>query len=102
MARGASTLREIHSQPKVWGECLNTLDKLDLEPLVGDKDPRTHEWVLVGCGTSYYLAQAAAATFTILGGVPARAVPASEILLSPRLVFRDEDAPVFPVLMSCR
>jgi sugar/nucleoside kinase (ribokinase family) len=34
MESGAATLREIHSQPEVWGRCLNTLDKLDLEPLV--------------------------------------------------------------------
>jgi glutamine---fructose-6-phosphate transaminase (isomerizing) len=100
MESGASTLREIHSQPEVWGECLKTLDKLDLQPLVGDKDPRAHEWVFVGCGTSYYLAQAAAATFTILGGTLARAVPASEILLSPKLVFPIKDAAVFPVLIS--
>ena len=100
MESGGATLREIHSQPEVWGRCLNTLDKLDLEPLVGDKDPRTHEWLFVGCGTSYYLAQAAAATFTVLAAVPVRAVPASEILLFPGLVFPNEEAAIFPVLIS--
>jgi glucosamine--fructose-6-phosphate aminotransferase (isomerizing) len=100
MESGSSTLREIHSQPEVWGQCLNTLDKLDLESLVGDKAPRNYEWVFVGCGTSYYLAQAAAATFTMLGGAPARAVPASEILLAPKLAFPIKDAAIFPVLIS--
>jgi glutamine---fructose-6-phosphate transaminase (isomerizing) len=100
MASGAATLREIHSQPEVWGRCLETLDKLDLELLVGDKNPRTHEWFFVGCGTSYYLAQASAAAFTALTGVPARAVPASEILLFPALVFPVEGAAIFPVLIS--
>jgi glucosamine--fructose-6-phosphate aminotransferase (isomerizing) len=100
MESGAATLREIHGQPEVWEQCLSALDKLDLEPLVGDRDPRTHEWLFVGCGTSYYLAQTAAATFTALVGVPARAVPASEILLFPKLVFPIEEAVIFPVLIS--
>jgi glucosamine--fructose-6-phosphate aminotransferase (isomerizing) len=46
------------------------------------------------------LAQAAAATFTALGNRLARAVPASEILLFPALVFPAGGAPVFPVLIS--
>lgn len=100
MEIGASTLREIYSQPLVWRNCLGTLDKLDLELLVGDKAPQHHEWLFIGCGTSYYLAQAAAATFTLLAGVPARAVPASEILLFPKLVFPTEKTSVFPVLIS--
>src|SRR5208283_16117 len=100
MESGAATLREIHSQPEVWGRCLNTLDKLDLELLAGDKNPMTHEWLFVGCGTSYYLAQAAAATFTVLTGTTARAVPASEILLFPKLAFPVSDAGFFPVLIS--
>ena len=100
MESGSATLREIHSQPEVWGRCLETLDKLDLELLVGDKNPRTHEWLFVGCGTSYYLAQASAASFTAMTGAPARAVPASEILLFPGLVFPVEGAAIFPVLIS--
>ncbi|HUD15436.1 MAG TPA: SIS domain-containing protein [Terracidiphilus sp.] len=100
MESGAATLHEIHSQPEVWGRCLSTLDRLDLEPLVGDKDPRIHEWLFVGCGTSYYLAQAAAATLTTLAGVPARALPASEILLFPGLFFPIKEAGLFPVLIS--
>ena len=43
------------------------------------------EWIFVGCGTSYYLAQAAASSFSYLN-LPARAVPASELLLYPGLI----------------
>jgi glutamine---fructose-6-phosphate transaminase (isomerizing) len=100
MEHGASTLREIYSQPEAWRRCLKMLDRLDLETLAGDKDPRTHEWLFVGCGTSYYLAQAAAASLTTLAGVAARAVPASEILLFPDLVLPLVEATVFPVLIS--
>ena len=42
------------------------------------------EWIFVGCGTSYYLAQAAASTFNYLK-LPARAVPASDLLMYPAL-----------------
>jgi glucosamine--fructose-6-phosphate aminotransferase (isomerizing) len=42
------------------------------------------EWIFVGCGTSYYLALSAAATFNHLN-LPARAVPASDLLLYPAL-----------------
>jgi glutamine---fructose-6-phosphate transaminase (isomerizing) len=97
---GAATLREIYSQPGVWRKCLKLLDKLDLDPLVGDKHPRDHGWLFVGCGTSFYLGQAAADTFRILSRRPARAVPASEILLFPELVFSCEDDPIFPILIS--
>jgi len=68
MASGEITLREIQSQPEVWRNCLRTLDGVDLAALVGDRDPQNYEWLVVGCGTSYYLAQAAAATFTSLLG----------------------------------
>ncbi len=100
MEHGAATLREINSQPEVWRSCLHVLSSLELDPLVGDKDPHSHEWIFVGCGTSYYLAQAAAATFTTLTAVRARAVPASEILLFPKLAFPVDQSAIFPVLIS--
>ena len=100
MKPGATTLREIYAQPEVWGRCLELLDRLDCSLLAGGKHPRSCEWLFVGCGTSYYLAQAAAASFVELSGAAARAVPASEILLCPQLVFPAEGAPIFPVLIS--
>jgi len=75
------------------------LDKLDLDSLLGDKDPRDHNWLFIGCGTSFHLAQAAADTFRSLIDVSARAVPASEVLLSPELELSGEPA-LFPVLIS--
>lgn len=98
MGPGAVTLREIHSQPEVWRACLATLDAVSPGPLI--KDPRVCEWVFIGCGTSFYLAQAAAASFTSLLGVSARALPASEYLLFPGLAVPAEAAAVFPVLIS--
>ena len=100
MELGAATLREIYSQPEVWRSCLHTLSKLELEPLVGTRNPDSREWIFVGCGTSFYLAQAAAASFTALTAARARAVPASEVLLFPNLAFPMEQYPKFPVLIS--
>jgi glucosamine--fructose-6-phosphate aminotransferase (isomerizing) len=93
------TLQEIQRQPVTWAECLSLLRKLDLAPLVGDRQPTEFQWVFVGCGTSYYLAQAAAASFTLLTGVLSRALPASEILLYPELSLPSSKN-VFPVLIS--
>jgi glutamine---fructose-6-phosphate transaminase (isomerizing) len=45
----------------------------------------------VGCGTSFYLAEAAAISWTLLTGQAARAVAASEILLYPKLQKGKED-----------
>jgi len=100
MEPGATTLREIYGQPEVWTRCLQALDALDINPLVGDKHPLSHQWIFVGCGTSYYLAQAAAASFTSLTGILAHAIPASEILLFPKLVIPAESSSIFPVLIS--
>ena len=94
------TLREIYAQPDVWRKSLTVLEALPVEALAGDRRPQEYEWILVGCGTSYYLAQAAAATFTAHFGIPVRAVPASEILLSSKLVFPGGTERVFPVLIS--
>jgi len=100
MRHDVKTLAEIYGQPKVWQRCLDDMAKMDLNSLFDGHDPRITEWVFVGCGTSYYLAQAAAASMTALLKVPARAVPASEILLQPELVFPRGAGECFPVLIS--
>ncbi|MBI1940967.1 MAG: SIS domain-containing protein [Acidobacteria bacterium] len=96
---GAHTLEEILSQPGCWAECLRTLDEKGQLQEIQGRFPARSEWVFVGCGSSYYIAQAAAASWTYLTGVSARAVPASEILLFPRLIFSDPSA-VQPVMIS--
>lgn len=84
---GQHTLSEILSQPQCWGTCL---DKLAASPelLAAARLARPGaEWIFVGCGTSYYLALAAASAFNFLG-LTARAVPASELLMYPELTLR--------------
>jgi glucosamine--fructose-6-phosphate aminotransferase (isomerizing) len=96
---GAHTLEEILSQPGCWAECLRTLDEKGQLEEIHKRFPARPEWLFVGCGSSYYIAQAAAASWTHLTGVTARAVPASELLLFPRLAFSDPTA-CQPVLIS--
>jgi len=80
------TWNEILSQAEVWKSVLKILrQSAPAERIInGSPDPR--EWLFIGCGTSFYLAEAAALSWTLLTGLPARAIPASEILLFPRLL----------------
>ncbi len=99
MIATVKTVQEIYRQPVTWKECLHLLQGLDIEELVGGRNPEQFQWVFVGCGTSYYLAQAAAASSTLLTGNLARALPASEILLHPELSLPSPQS-VFPILIS--
>src|SRR5208283_5818796 len=82
--QGQRTLSEIFSQPQCWRACLAKLAvSAELRAAIQMARPGA-EWIFVGCGTSYYLAQAAASSFNHLK-LPARAVPASDLLLYPDL-----------------
>ena len=87
--RDFHTLTEILSQPEVWRSCLGKLENdagfRDIRAKM--RAPKT--WLFTGCGTSFYLAEAAAACWTLLTNQPARAVPSSEILLFPQLAILD-------------
>ena len=83
---GRNTISEIFSEPGVWKECLNELEcNGALEHLTREFRDEV-EFVFVGCGSSFYLAQAAAAAWSLITGGSARAIPASEILLFPQLL----------------
>ncbi len=81
--RGEFTRAEIFSQPDMWHAAL--------EVLAGQRADVTQMWqrghydhiVFTGCGSTYFLALAAASLLQELGGQPARALPASELWLSP-------------------
>ncbi len=96
--RGGHSLAEILSQPQCWGACLTELTHSEIVKEVLARFNYAAEWLFIGCGSSYYVALAAAATMKSLTGRPARAVPASEILLYPELVFSSD--PCIPVLIS--
>lgn len=92
------TLDEILSQPECWSDCLRdvaTSPELQQAARLAEKNA---EWMFTGCGSSFYLAQAAAGTFNHLG-LPARAVPASELLLFPELAM-PSGRKCLPVMIS--
>lgn len=95
---GQHTLHEILSQPQCWNACLANLAASDeLQTAVQLACPGA-EWIFVGCGTSYYLAQAAAASFNYLN-LAAYAVPASELLMYPALTLHSGRTYI-PVVIS--
>jgi len=83
---GAHSLSEILSQAQCWRTCLTDLVQSTAVKEIEARFGQSDEWLFVGCGSSYYVALAAAATMKLLTGRRVRAVPASEILLYPDLV----------------
>jgi len=82
-SHATNTQNEILSQPHCWEECFKSLeDGRQLEE-AGEHFSLNAEGLFIGCGSSYYVAQAAAASWTLITGMRAQAVPASEVLLFP-------------------
>ena len=80
------TWNEILSQTDVWKRMFDDLrHSTAVKRLISATNDR-REWLFVGGGTSFYLAEAAALSWTLLTNLPARAIPASEILLFPDLL----------------
>ncbi len=80
---GEHTYEEIMSQPEAWTAALELLRTHSDE--IEDVNPHDYDEVIfTGCGSTYYLAVAAAALFQELDGVCARGLPASEIWLYPK------------------
>jgi glutamine---fructose-6-phosphate transaminase (isomerizing) len=98
LSDGAHSLAEILSQPHYWETCLAELTHSKTLKEVEARFGHSAEWLFVGCGSSYYVALAAAATMKSVTGRRAWAIPASEMLLYPELVF--SAVPCVPVLIS--
>jgi glucosamine--fructose-6-phosphate aminotransferase (isomerizing) len=80
------TWQEILSQPQTWQATLATFSA-ERAALEGFLDRACFEQiVVVGCGSTHYLSQAAAMILSQLGGVPARGLPASELWLFPSVI----------------
>lgn len=80
------TWNEIVSQGDVWQSVLADMRENRSLEKIQEKSTNKREWFFVGCGTSFYLAEAAAISWILLTGQPARAIPASEVLLFPKLL----------------
>src|SRR5208282_419782 len=97
--RGANTHVEILSQPQCWEACFRALEESQQIEKLATKVRPDADCVFIGCGSSYYISQAAAASWQLITGKPARAIPASELLLFPDLVL-NANSPCQPILIS--
>ncbi len=81
MPMGLYTWQEIISQPQVWRRTLQRFadDRPKLESFLKDLAPSSI--LVIGCGSTHYLAQSAAALLSHHTGIPASASPSSEIWL---------------------
>jgi glutamine---fructose-6-phosphate transaminase (isomerizing) len=80
------TWNEIQSQPTVWRSVITEISESSLIGTILEESTSRREWIFIGCGTSFYLAECAATSWTLLTGLPTRAIPASEVLLYPKLL----------------
>ncbi|HEU5430528.1 MAG TPA: SIS domain-containing protein, partial [Thermomicrobiales bacterium] len=81
------TKREILSQPETWAATLGRLrDAAGPIRQIWQSAPPA-QVILTGCGSTYYAAAIGATILEALTGVPARGVPASELLLYPESIY---------------
>lgn len=81
---GYHTRHEILSQPEAWASALGVLRDQATALLNFFLAGHFDSLYFTGCGSTYYLALAAAAVMQDLTGLPARGLPASELWLYPR------------------
>jgi glucosamine--fructose-6-phosphate aminotransferase (isomerizing) len=91
MEKGQFTRQEIFSQPDAWAAALEVLHEnqagiLELAPL-----QNYDSLIFAGCGSTYYLALAAAALSQQLTGIPCHAFPSSELWLYPHSSYVDRN-----------
>jgi glutamine---fructose-6-phosphate transaminase (isomerizing) len=86
----SATLTEILSEPVAWQAALRGLREDSTIARIVENSRSRAEWLFIGCGTSFYLAEAAANSWTLLTGQRARALPGSEPLLFPELALAKE------------
>lgn len=86
LIRESETWKEILSQGQVWQAVMQEVSQSASVQNILAIHASPKEWIFVGCGSSCYLAQAAANSWTLLTGQRTRALPASEVLLFPQLV----------------
>ena len=89
MENGFHTRSEILSQPAAWSAALTSLAENHREISILKPANRYNQIIYTGCGSTHYLAMAAASLTQELTSLQARAFPASELWLSPRNCYVD-------------
>lgn len=97
---GHFTRREILSQPEAWASALEVLRDQATALLNFFLAGHFDSLYFTGCGSTYYLALAAAAVMQDLTGLPARGLPASELWLYPRSAYSARHALLMAISRS--
>ncbi len=85
--KGFLTRQEIFSQPEAWAAALEVL-VAEQQAIQGMNPVHHYDQILyTGCGSTYYLAMAAASLTQELTNRPSRAFPASELWLYPKSAY---------------
>jgi glucosamine--fructose-6-phosphate aminotransferase (isomerizing) len=87
---GKNTHKEILSQPGVWLATVATLQQQADQLRAFYRDGQYDSIVYTGCGSTYFMALAAAALTQQLTRTPTRGVPASEAWLYPEVVYQPD------------
>jgi glucosamine--fructose-6-phosphate aminotransferase (isomerizing) len=82
LERGTYTKHEILTQTEAWSDALDVVEK-NRDGLTQLLAADYQQILFTGCGSTYYLSQAAAALFQEMTGRLARAVPAGELVFNP-------------------
>lgn len=89
--KGQHTYSEIMSQPAVWAEVIESFYSSQDQVAGAYRAINPSNVIFIGCGSTYYLSQVAAALFQGLTDIPARAAPSSELILFPEQTVADTD-----------
>ena len=81
--RGEFTRAEITSQPETWAAALGVLSAQRADVTCLWQQGKYDQILFTGCGSTYFLSLAAASLLQELSGQAVRALPASELWLSP-------------------
>jgi glucosamine--fructose-6-phosphate aminotransferase (isomerizing) len=101
MAQGTPhTIQEITTQPTAWADALADV-QAKTEPLQSlFAQHEFGEVIFIGCGSTYYLALAAAQIFQQLTGIRAWGLPSSEPLLFPQTSYGPQETLLVAVSRS--
>ncbi len=98
MKKSTLTYQEIYAQPESFKGINDSLDSLyKVLDRVFNTGKVYDELLFTGCGTSFYLAQSAAHSFSSYTGTPAKAVPCSELFFFPETYIKGKNVLVLPI-----
>ncbi len=88
VATGQNTLAEIFSQPEVWRETAEQLERQGMLHELSNTLSARKPWLFVACGSSYYLSQLVVSVWQEMFQAPCAGIPASEFLFAPAETLR--------------